>query len=547
MLVVLCRLLLQHLFRSEPKHKLRRWLLRSDDFEVKMVEKQKEEFFLSHDFTAAMEEKQMEEFLQSLSVSHGKILIQRKGSKQYLVNENGYNARSSLLHSNDFQKAMANKQLRELLRSLTDQECQFAHDNCPEQVSCYIRAIQAILKKFPEFVAKILDDADVDTDVDDATQVMVLLLKERAPLSVIEEVHELLPNDALPAQLLHVAIRCNNPVDVISFLLSKNKNAVFEVDQLGNLPIKAAVAEADYRGANETASVALLQVLTAAHPEGILEPDLVEESALSLAIRRGFPPSLLDVLAVEIPKGTHEVLLPMFWFSTLDTLIHVLSELTSEHRLKLHIMESPFRPNDLTRLMRGMGASVVSVALKNCRCLLEQNSVDFCTDWSSSSVETFAIHGSKMAPVCLVQWLLPAVGTLPNLKSVRLISGRSDYKVTPFVIHLLRNCQTLKSLRVRGHNIDAQRVLNTLTDPSLTSTCIVDSEDLSSHGLDRQVRYYSTLNHYGRYNVSRGNDATSGLLIKCVLAVQADPKVSGLIKTSVVFGLLRQSPSLWTS
>ena len=227
MTLLVLRLLLASIFRSEPREKLLRKLLHSDDFK------------------SAMARKQMEELISSLPPPAGTFLIHRHGLSHHHVPEDIYNSWTSMLRSHCFRKSLASRQLRESIRSLAGwkykgllQGEEWASDhNDPIHDE---RAIHTILEQYPDLVAKTYAGS-----ISVQPLLLLHLLKARAPCFVIAKEYEMVPEAALSLlspSLLHFAIRHNNNADVISFLLSKRRNAAFEMDEFGNLPIMKAVA-----------------------------------------------------------------------------------------------------------------------------------------------------------------------------------------------------------------------------------------------------------------------------------------------------------------
>ncbi|CAB9497244.1 expressed unknown protein [Seminavis robusta] len=369
------------------------------------------------------------------------------------------------------------------------------------------------------------------------------LIAARAPLEVIQEVYQMYPSARLQRQgedqgtLLHVACRHGVSLDVLVFLLEKSRqeHALLEVDQKGNLPLHYA---AKCRHWQQPLDV--FQTLLNDHTTVIQH--------------------LVAHLLPETFGGAIQLSASVINESCARNLAHVLPKLLINHHCMEHTHSLVLKSCNVDQgALRIIFASAVttpiSVLLANCKVLDhrddddDNNNHDDTQMTHGSAIEELCIDDCSMKEDCFL-WLLDCIQhTMPRLKHLTLTNPSRllrQVDITNFVVSMLVRvpATTLSYLSIDGFAIDLNKALIDTLAHENTTTYVCYKNNVH----DPRVRYYSTLNRYGR-SIAQNPGTTRQTLVALLHAVlvQEDDSLDELLRAATVYGLLRECPIVWSS
>ncbi|CAB9527606.1 expressed unknown protein [Seminavis robusta] len=395
------------------------------------------------------------------------------------------------------------------------------------------------------------------------------LLAAKAPLSMIQEVYDMYPdvnnsnnntNSWLPP--LHVALLFWNSVNVVSFLISKDPQAVRQADGFeGNLPLHCAMSiplnlDGCVPQKQTNQQQTKIQILVDQYPEAILTKNKHERTPLHMALvtpRLSF--DTMDLLVRKLPPSFQELEFHGEYFMSTQhcrNLIHFLSQ-QFDRGLHFHLVHCTIHANVLHAMFSAMTTMTrAAVTMKFCNLRMEPEEEVVMQQqqqgsWNTCRVQKLVLDTCTLSEACL-QWLPARIRTMEYLTDLSIWNQQrnplNNVDMTEFAMDMLLRQRRLEAFCMSGFALDTTRVAQLLaTNPTLTTDCRY-LEDLVVPNYE--IHYYSVINRHGRGRITDTSIANRPLLVECLAAVQADYRVSEHTKTPALYGLLRAAPGLWS-
>jgi len=394
------------------------------------------------------------------------------------------------------------------------------------------------------------------------------MLAAKAPLAVVNEVFAMYPNAVrekagkekdLP---IHMACRLGLDFDVVHFLLSKFKEGASEEDWVGQLPIYLALNYRD-RWAVPEEAFKIIEMLIRQHPQGVMRWNQYGHCAIAFSVRVGIPDNIVALMHQQIPDnfdhvffGVELVDLDHWSIQNFHSLVNKIrpiqngSEDGTRGDYNLHLMSCNCTDGTLTDIFNSI-SSPLSVLLEDCvlesRVLTENSEIAPANnEWSQSQVAKLSILRCDSDSDSCFPWLLEAVQSMPNLKTLQLSTqlfaiDATAIDVTEVLIGLLQTTR-LEHLLIVEYEVNEERLIQLLKDSYVATH--IEYKRLRYWPRDMKIIYFSALNRHGRARINQPN-VTVHFLINCLVGVQRDAKLDETVKSQVLFFLLQQSPNLW--
>jgi ankyrin repeat protein len=386
---------------------------------------------------------------------------------------------------------------------------------------------------------------------------LAYLIAARAPLDVLQDVYQLFPSARFQRQgadqglLLHIACRHGVSLDVLTFLVQKHEKSLVEFDSRGNLPLHCA---AKCRQWQPHCALDIFKLLVERAPKSaIVQNNLLGVSPLMYCLKNDtLSQSVIQYMVRKLPgsfTGTIQFTASVINESCAGNLVNLMPKLranqnsTSSHSL---VMKSCNIDIDALQTVFA-SPSPSSVLLAHCKVFDHRDTGSGATNnyRLASGLERLCINDCSMEGDCF-RWLLNHIlYNMPNLKHLTLTDPSHllrDMNITDFVVAMLRLPSGILSyLSTDGFAVDLESLVDTLSHEN-TTTYVTYSNNVH----DPRIRYYSTLNQYGRSAAQNPRTSRHGF-VQHLVAMLGDDSIDENFKVVSSYGLLRECPILWSA